>query len=191
MFARVSTAIIAAVWLSACGAPPNKEMDRAQGAIDAARAAGAERYAPEELKAAVAALDQSMDAVTQRDYRSALNFAVDSLERAQGAAKQAAEERAAVQSRAERALADMDALVERGEARVALAEAARVPRRTIVRVRAVLASARTAVQEARAAAERGEYAAAQRDLDVVKPKAVAAIEEIDRATAARPPRARR
>ena len=30
---------------TACSEPPHKELDRAQGAIDAARAAGAEQYA--------------------------------------------------------------------------------------------------------------------------------------------------
>ena len=35
---------------SACTAPPNKEMDQAQGAIDAARAAGADRYAADRVR---------------------------------------------------------------------------------------------------------------------------------------------
>jgi hypothetical protein len=37
---------------AACSEPPQKEIDRAQGAIDAARAAGAERYATAEFAAA-------------------------------------------------------------------------------------------------------------------------------------------
>src|SRR5581483_9749899 len=60
--------------------PPTKEMNQAQGAIDAARAAGAEQYAPEDFKAAVAALQRSHEAVTQRDYRQALNDALDARE---------------------------------------------------------------------------------------------------------------
>ena len=76
---------------SACGDPPTREMDQAQGAIDAARAAGADRYATEEYQAAVDALKQAQEAVAQRDYRLALNHAIDSRERAQNAAKQAAE----------------------------------------------------------------------------------------------------
>jgi len=37
--------LLAVLVVTACGEPPNKEMDQAQGAIDAARAAGADRYA--------------------------------------------------------------------------------------------------------------------------------------------------
>ena len=46
--------------------PPNKEMDQAQGAIDAARAAGAERYAATEYTAATEALKNANDAVAGR-----------------------------------------------------------------------------------------------------------------------------
>ncbi|MGH9147869.1 MAG: DUF4398 domain-containing protein, partial [Vicinamibacterales bacterium] len=78
MLARIPIVIAAALLFSACAEPPNKEMDQAQGAIDAARAAGADDYANEQLTSAVSALKQSRDAVTQRDYRSALNYALES-----------------------------------------------------------------------------------------------------------------
>src|SRR5262245_28271359 len=88
----------AMVWsvlsVSACATPPTREMDQAQGAIDTARAAGADRYAAEEYRGAVDALKQAQDAVEQRDYRLALNHALDSRERAQAAAKHAAESQA-------------------------------------------------------------------------------------------------
>ena len=71
-------AIISALVLSAaCSAPPQKEIDRAQQAIDSARAAGADQYAPEAYAAATSALQQSHEAVDQRDYRLALSRAVD------------------------------------------------------------------------------------------------------------------
>src|SRR4030088_2953978 len=85
------------VWLiavsilsTACrGDPPEKEMQQAQGAIDAARAAGADQYAREEFTAAEEALKHAREAVDQRDYRAALNAALDARERAQTAAKEA------------------------------------------------------------------------------------------------------
>jgi hypothetical protein len=56
--------------IAACsGSPPQKELDRAHGAIDAARAAGAEVYARETFAAATSALQQANDAVAQNDYR--------------------------------------------------------------------------------------------------------------------------
>ena len=191
MYARVRIAIFATVLLAACGDPPNREMDQAQGAIDAARAAGAEQYAEEELAAAVTALNQAKDAVAQGDYRSALTYALDSRERAQNAAKQASDQRAAVGSQTERALTEIGALLDRGDQRLAVAEAQKVPRRTITKVRSALNNARATLQKASAAAERGDYQAVQRELNGVSQQTMAAIEEIDKAIAARQPRPRR
>ena len=55
-----------------CADPPSKELHQAQGAIDAARAAGADSYATDEFTAAVEALARAEAAVGQRDYRLAL-----------------------------------------------------------------------------------------------------------------------
>jgi hypothetical protein len=188
MVGRAPVALAAALMLAACAAPPNKEMDQAQGAIDAARAAGADQYAPQELTAAVSALTQSHEAVAQRDYRSALSFALDSLERAQEAAKQAAEQRAVLGGQTERALTQVRALLDRGDRRLKAAVSARVPQRSITRARAELASA---VQTASAAADRGDYQAAQRELEGISQQATATMQEIDKAIAARQPRSRR
>ena len=79
-------------------------MNQAQGAIETARAAGADRYAPEEYGAAVAALEKSREMATQRDYRQALNFALDARERAVDAARSGAERMAQVRSEAETAV---------------------------------------------------------------------------------------
>jgi hypothetical protein len=191
MLVRIQVAIAAALLVSACAEPPNKEMDQAQGAIDAARAAGADEYAGEQLTAAVTALKQSRDAVTQRDYRSALNYALESRDRAQNAAKQASEQRATVRGQVERTLADLKALLARADRRVVLAEANRAPRRTITATKNVLTPAREAVQKASLAVARGEYAAAQRGLVGVEARVTAAIAEIEAATPTRAGRARR
>jgi hypothetical protein len=190
MLARVQVVIAAALLLSACAEPPNKEMDQAQGAIDAARAAGAEEYAGEQLDAAVTALKQSRDAVTQRDYRSALNYALESRDRAQNAAKQASEQRATVRGQVERTLADLNALLARADRRVTLAESNKVPRRTITATKTALTPARAAVQKAGAAVARGEYAAAQRALEGVEARVSAAIAQIEAATPGRSGRQR-
>ena len=78
-----------------CSEPPQKEIDRAQQAIDSARAAGAEQYAPDTFAAATAALKQSHEAVDQRDYRLALSRAVDASDRAQEAARERVQIRSA------------------------------------------------------------------------------------------------
>src|SRR5436190_8399990 len=99
----LSLAIVAAVMGAACGDPPDKEMQQAQGAIDAARAAGADQYAHDEFTAAEDALKRSRDAVEQRDYRQALNSALDARERAQTAAKEAVDGKATARVEGEKA----------------------------------------------------------------------------------------
>ena len=74
-------AFISLILSAGCAEPPNKEMNQAQGAIDAARAAGAERFATAEFAAATDALKRSEKAVAAGDYRQALSHAIDSRER--------------------------------------------------------------------------------------------------------------
>ena len=106
-------------------------MDQAQGAIDAARAAGAAEYAGDELTAAVEALTHANEAVVAKDYRLALAHALDSRERAQNAAKMAVDGRARARGDAERTLAETTALVDRTEASLKAPELARANRRAV------------------------------------------------------------
>src|SRR5262245_63937587 len=80
---------------SACGEPPDKEIQQAQGAIEAAKEVGADEYAHDEFSAAQAALKNANDAVEQRDYRLALNHALDARDRAKTAARQAVDRKSA------------------------------------------------------------------------------------------------
>jgi hypothetical protein len=142
----------------ACGGePPDKEMQQAQGAIDAARAAGADQYASEEFAAAQTALNNSTEAVAQRDYRLALNHALDSRERARNAAKMAADSKAVARVDADRAVSRADAALEALRAAVATAETSRTAPRLLAAPRKVIATAERQVQEARTLYEQGDY----------------------------------
>src|SRR6188508_3286501 len=133
---------------SACGYPPTREMDQAQGALDAARAAGADRYAVDEYTAAASALKSAQDAVAQRDYRLALNHALDSRERAQAAAKQAADQQAAQRSAAERRLTEATALLAIANEKLAAARTARVPARQLAPPRSAIIAGDSSLQKA-------------------------------------------
>lgn len=169
MTLRLSACILAAVLVSACGGdPPNKEMDQAQGAIDAARAAGADKYATTEYTAATDALKRAQDAVAQRDYRQALNEALDSREHAQNAARAAADTKAQLRGEVERDMAQIAALIAEANTRLAAATRARVPRRVLDGPRAELAAVDESVQKAGAAMRADDYLAARTDLQGVK-----------------------
>ena len=142
---------------SGCAEPPQREMDQAQGAIDAARAAGADRYAATQYEAAVKALASAQEAVAQRDYRLALNYALDSRERAQSAAREAASQQVALRSDAEHQIAELTAMLDRARQRLAAAESARVLRRALDGLRTAIAEAEASLQKAGAAIQEGDY----------------------------------
>ncbi|MCC6163461.1 MAG: hypothetical protein IT182_08950 [Acidobacteria bacterium] len=118
---RAVCAPLVALTLAACAAPPQKEMDQAEGAIATARAAGAAQYAATEFAAAEAALARSHDAVEQRDYRQALNQALDARERAQTAAREAADKKALARGQAERAITSLELALAQAQQRLGAA----------------------------------------------------------------------
>jgi hypothetical protein len=166
-------------------------MNQAQGAIDAARAAGAEQYAAQELGAAADALKRSEEAVAQNDYRSALSLAIDARERAQNAAKAAVDNRAKARGDAERTVAEANSTVTQARDRHNDAALAKLPRRTATSIRTVLAAAEKSMQEARAALERDDY---PRAIDAASAAARRAREIsaiIEKSAPAAPPRKKR
>jgi uncharacterized protein DUF4398 len=159
---------LVSVFVVGCAEPPNKEMDQAQGAIDAARAAGADQYAKTEYDAASTTLQSAHDAVAAGDYRLALNYALESREHAQNAARDTAETKARMRSDIERTLVEVDALIAKGQAQITAAERARVPTRTLRQPTADLKAAVADLQEPREAVARGDYLAATDALKGIK-----------------------
>jgi hypothetical protein len=174
------------VLASGCGEPPHREINQAQGAIDTARAAGAAAYAPEEFKAAESALERSRDAVEERDYRLALNYAIDARERAQEAARTAADQKSRVRSRVDETLRKAEASFELAKSQLAEAQEARVPARQLSPALESIAATGAQLIEVRALIQRDELLQAQAQLDDLLRSLETARSEIDAATAARP-----
>jgi len=172
-------AFVIVILSASCAEPPNKEINQAQGAIDAARAAGADRFATAEFSAATDALKRSEEAVTARDYRLALNHAIDSRERAQSAAKMAVEGRADARGQAERAIAEVATLISRAQAQLKDPDIIRLNGRTLREPRATVAAAEKMVQEARSALASEDYATVTRALNGAAADLQAALTEID------------
>ena len=150
--------VVAALTLASCGSPPDREMQQAEGAIEAARAVGAATYARDEFAAAQDLLKRASEAVAQRDYRLALNYALDSREQAQNAAKIAADGKAIARVDADRALTGLAVMLGAFQSRLKTAETGRVPARTLAASRKIAGDSERHLQEARAAMERGDYA---------------------------------
>jgi hypothetical protein len=153
-------------------------MDQAQGLIDAARAAGADRFAREQYEAATKALKSAQDAVAQRDYRLALNYALDSRDRAQLAAKESASQQGILRSAAERRLTEVTALLDRAERELKAAESARVPRRSLAVARTAITGAETSLQNAGTSIQESNYDVSQQQLAESAKNLEAAMAEI-------------
>ena len=186
---RVLPAVILPLFLfvAACSEPPQKEIDRAQGGIDAARAAGAELYAGDAFAAANAALQQAHDAVAQRDYRLALTRALDANARAQEAARGAADGKARARSEAEAAITAANATLRRLQTEVA-ALSTRVPAKAAAAAARTRADAEATLQKARAALSVGDYLSAKAAVTNLDARIQAQIEALEAAAVAKPAR---
>jgi hypothetical protein len=183
--------ICALAFSVACSEPPQKEIDRAQGAIDAARAAGADQYATEAFNAATSALQQAHEAVQQRDYRSALSRALDANERALEAAKDSANGKVRARAEAEGLLTMTATSIQQLQTKLKAGEAARLPAPQLERGRRVRGDADRVLQEAREAVKEGNYLAAMKRTQDLQLKITAEIKAIDDAVEARSSRNKR
>lgn len=160
---RLVALLLAVAAGAACGTPPEKEYHQAVGAIEAARAAGAATFAPDELAAAERLLVRYDEAAGQRDYRQALSHALDARERATTAAAKAASDKALIRGETERRIPLLAAEVER--ARNAAAAATRAQAGAANTLRETISSTEKALQDARAALERDDVMAARQALE--------------------------
>jgi hypothetical protein len=154
----VSTFLILSLSSMACGGePPTKEMQQAQEAIESARAAGADRYAAEQFAAAEEALQAANDAVAERDFRLALNHALDSRERAEIAADEASSKKADARIESQKALAEARAALTAADEQLGAAEKGRTPASVLAALRASWTTAEHHLQEAGTAFDAGDY----------------------------------
>jgi len=162
-----------------CAAPPQKELDQAQAAIEVAIAAGAERFASADLTAARTAMRQAAEAVTQRDYKLALGHALDGRERAQAATQAATETHARLRDESERAFREVTVLLDRLRAPRTAAAPTRVTRARARTVRAADARLSDSLQKAGALIEAQDYTAAQALLSRLKTELEDVLRELD------------
>jgi hypothetical protein len=121
-----------------------KEVAAAEQQVERARAAGAERYAPERWSQAQAALALARQRLDGRDYYGALSAANDAAESARVAIEATGPARAAAREAAELAIGEVRILLDRGAGERAAALKAGVPARSLT---ALDARAQAAAQQ--------------------------------------------
>ncbi len=182
MFGRLAAVCLILALVTACTAPPEPERHQAEGAIAAARAAGAAVYAPDALETAERALAQYDAAVADRDYRQALRLAIEARDGAYTAARLAADRKADARSAAERLATDVAARLEDVQGRLAALPASRSHSAAADTLRALQQSGSEALQEARTAIGDGEFRSA---IDRLEPVLQELQEERDRRSSSR------
>lgn len=181
---RLATIFVVVV-TAACTSPPDKELHQAEGAIETARAAGAPRYAPQAFQAAEQALQRATAAVADRDYKLALNHALDARERAVDAVREAAESRARIRGDVEQRIADLESLRKAFDAKIAEADTAKVARPVLAAARTTSDAAARAVTDVRALLTSGDDDKALELLKAWPDRLATAGSEIDAAVAER------
>jgi hypothetical protein len=174
---RVAALLVTAVVVAACAEPPTREISQAQGALDAARAAGAEAYARTEYQAADAALKKAHAAVAERDYRQALSFALEAREQARLAAREASAARARAATDVAQAVQTAARGVETARARLATPAASRELR---TRLTPALDALTLRLQEARSAIAAGDYARAAERTRAIETQLAAVAAQLPR-----------
>ncbi len=185
---RVCALLCCLLFATRCSEPPQKEIDRAQGAIDTARAAGAEQYAAAEFAEAQTALQQSHDAVNQRDYRLALSRALDASHRAQDSARQAADGQAKSRSAAEVDVHSAATTLQQLESKIAASRASDVDLKA---AQQTASDGQRTLQEARSALAAGKYPDARERLKESIARMSAQMQAMDEAARSRPAKRRR
>jgi hypothetical protein len=179
-FALLLLTLLSASCLSGCAAPPTNEISQAQQAVEAALAAGADRYAVAQYESAAKALKSAQEAVTQRDYRLALNHALDSREQARIAEKEALSQQTTLRTAAEHRLGEVTAILDRAKQKLVAAQAAGVPRRTLAGARTAIADAESSLQKAGTGIQEGNYLSSQQQLEDSAKKLESAIAGIEK-----------
>lgn len=193
MSKQVVAALIAltALALVSCGKAPEKEMENAALAIDAAEAAEAESYAPEAYRLALDTLNAATVAKEQADSKSSLfrsyGKAKELYTRAQVLAQEAESSALAEKERMAQEVADLmtQAKLALDEAAAALANApkGKGSKAEIELMRNDLAAASATYEEARVEFEGGKYVSAKTKLEAVMRKAAGVSAEIAKAAA--------
>ena len=160
-------------------------MDQAQGAIDAARAAGADRYATEQYEAAVKALQERAKRRRAARLPAGAELRARQPRPRAEAAKEAATQQAVLRSASERRLGEVTASLDRAKQQLKAAEGARVPRRSLAARATAIAAAEASLQKAGTSIQESNYSVSQEQLAESARKLQSAMAEIETAMKAR------
>lgn len=164
-------ALLPILTLAACDQPPAKEIAAAEAALGQAQKDGADAFAPEQWKAAGAALAQARQKVDAKDYRGALSSAIDASDKAKNAASAAASAKLLAKSAAEVAQAEIQAALDDATAVKEEAAQAKAPDSVFADLEPKLETVRQGLAAIAGTLEKGDLLAAQKAATDLKAQA--------------------
>lgn len=182
MGTRLSMLVLSAfvlLALSGCGKAPEEEIQKANVAFDAAKAAEAEQYAPQSYRAALDTLNAAMAAKQEQDSKFALFRGYGKAKalyiETEAMANKAASDAQAEKERVKALVADMlvqaKAALDSASAALAKAPRGKGSKADIELMKSDLAAAQAGYDDAQRSFDAGKYLAAKPKLEVVMDKA--------------------
>jgi len=193
MFKRMALAVVACGLLifASCSKAPEQEMQMANTASDAAKAAEAEQYAPDAYQMATDTLNAAMAAKQEADSKFALfrsyGKSKELFIRAEALAKEAQAEAQTRKEQVKQEVADLitkaKEVLDAASAALSKAPKGKGSKADIELIKNDLNAANVAYEEARIDFDAGEYAVAKTKLEAVIRKAQSISDEIAKAVA--------
>lgn len=188
-FVLLAVAFLTLAGLGACSSEPAEELAAARAAIDEARAAEAETYAPEQMDEMTQKLRDAEAAVQAenekfalfRDYEAANSALAEVREGAQEAVQTANTEKERVRQEAEQALVEAEAALNSAQTALENAPRGKGTRADIAALNADLEAVRSALESARQAIQAGQYMQAKNQITSAKSQAESVENEIEQA----------
>ncbi|MFH1569883.1 MAG: hypothetical protein ABIL09_17960 [Gemmatimonadota bacterium] len=180
--------LVGTALLVGCGGePPTADLDAAGQSLQAAKTAGAEKYASSQLSAAQQAYDKAKSAYDAeadklfKNWDETKSLLTDAKTKSDRAASAAAQAKAAAKSGAEAAIADAAAAISAARDSLAAAPAGKGTEGDVEQLRTDLDGADADLSAARTAAAREDYDTAAAKAASAKTKAVAVSAGVEQA----------
>lgn len=166
-----------------CAKRPEKELVAAKQAVDSARLASVEEYAPYEFRQATEALSRAETCITEKDWAKAKQYAVIAKKMADSSMVAARIRKEHLKTRAEQLLRKLEAMSDTLRSEINRAEEKRVSRIMVEEAKNQLATLILAVQRLNQDLSQGNYLQAIENIASVEEESSLVISRLKAATA--------
>lgn len=167
--------------MAGCAKPPTEEIEAAKAAVERARGAEAEKYAPKEFSALQDSLNAALTAVEQKEYDRAKVSALNVVDMAVEVEDKARANKAKIKKETEGRIEEAQAAVDSARSLLGAAPVGKGTKADIEQFRADLSALQASLSEARNALSGERFSEAKAKAQAIQSKANALKDEIQTA----------